>query len=134
MNLETIQDHIENNRTAQFGGGLNIEEWVELYREHFEASKKLAERKGSVYVPFMVDLSYEADRIWFEWMTEVVGYVALHLLICTKPGTKVKLARVTKERSTDEAYQTFKLFQFFPKGTTKKMIEQLYTNVESVEW
>ncbi len=133
MNLERIKDQIENNRTAQFGGGLEVEEWVELYREHFEVSRKMAEKKEKMYVPFMVDLSYNADRIWFEWMTEVVGYVALRSTY-TKPDIKAKFTRVTKERLGDKVYQAFRLFQFFPKGTTKEMIERLYTNVEIIEW
>ncbi len=131
MDLEKINALIENNRTFTFGGGFNIDHQVEIARGQFEVSSNMAKKRQKAYVPFNINLSLEGHKVWFEWMTEVEGYVAFVMSMNEETDTR-RLIRVTKERVEEHSCRV--LFQFFPKGTTKEMIERLYTNLESVDW
>jgi hypothetical protein len=130
MDLEEIQSIIDSDRQFENTGGFGFDQWVEVTREHFEVSLKAAKKAKAPSVPFLVDLRYSSFRVWFEWMTEVEGYVAIQSSL---NGKKKVLVRVTK-KNIDKHCATPDCLRFFPKGTTKEILERLLADVESVEW
>ncbi len=133
MNLERIQAHIDDNVIFEYQGGYGTEGWIEVLRIHFEASSIAAKKADKTSVPFILNLAWESARIWLEWMINVKEYVVFSTGYRDR-ANNVVFTRMTKERIPLEKYKTFQGFAFFPKGTTKEMIERLYSNVHSVEW